>query len=319
LFNFNRQKVQDIIFNAEINSANIGTSVMDLFQKYATEFEAEDPAVSVKLIELSKKLQSGVKRWDAYAPYIDEDILSLLKVAEENSITADRIIRGYVPVKNITKKYQSSIRSNIIGPSIGALIISAILGYTVSQFKKPIDQGMVTVSQNIHFITNHYYLMSFSFVIVLSGFIIIFPNKVPILKGIFKKLESLMSLAIIRTMLQLGYSSDDLIGVIKKQYKIDFVVDSKGITGLIQLLRFAKYITPEEAAEIKITTQQDDPIKTIDKFIQDRVDAGESLIKEAGKAVTSLSMIMTAVPIILMVLVMISFLMAAADLSQGGH
>lgn len=317
MFGSDRQRIEEIIYNAEINSANVGTSVMELLSEYASELKHEKPQIAAKLVGLTKELRAGVKRWDAYKPYVDESVLVLLNIAEASSIPSDKIIRDYAPVRRITAAHEKTIRRNMLGPTGGAAFITALLSYSVSQFKKPIDSGMIVLPDNILFMMDYYTLINFTVVFLISGVIIAFPRKIPMLKGIFDKLDSLLALSIIRTMILVGYSSDDLIPVIKKQFKIDHKVEGQGIVGLVELLRFKKYITAEEAAEIKITMRNSDPIRPMAQYIKEREGDGEVYTKEAGKAVSTMAMLMTAVPVLMLVSILVAFLFASVEMSQG--
>lgn len=313
----NKKSIRDIIFNAELNSASIGVSTMELLEKYADEMRDSNPNVSMKILSIAREMQAGKKRWDAYEGVIDADVLKLLKMAEEKSIPSEKIITGYVPIKTITHQYNSTIRRNLIFPIVGALLITTILGYVVMKFKGPIDDGMVKVPEAASFVAEYYYHINISVIVFFAFLLFFIPHKLPMLKAVFLKLDSMLALAITRTMLQVGYASAEIIPILKNQFKSKAEPSANSVDGLIELLRYEKFIKPEEAAEIKITVTQDDPIKPIDRFIKQRQNDSEEMTKEAGKAVSTFTLLLTSIPIITMLIVMMNFLSGAADVATA--
>jgi hypothetical protein len=313
MLDFDRKSIQDIIFRAESTSNAIGVSMIELLDKYAEELKETKPSISSKISAITKQLKSGKKRWDAYKEYVDGDVLELLKIAENKSIPAGVIINSYIPVKSMTSEYRKNIRSNLMGPIGGALFLISLLGYSVMQFKKPIDDGMVVVSDSIVTIASHYYLFNYSFIIVAASLLFLFPHKMPVLNKIFKKLDSLLAIATIETMMQVGYAAAEIIPSIKKQFDLSYEPKQRNIDGLTALLRDAKFITPEESAEIKIATTHDDPKKSLQRLMVERTKDADALSAEIGKTIKTITLVLTAMPVMMMVAVMVSFLTAATQ------
>lgn len=311
-----KEDIQNILFQAEINSAKVGTSYIELLDKYSQELNGSDDILAERINQIVRLLRQGKKRWDVYEGIVDEDVLVLLKMAEQKSISPDKIIENYLPVKNLISEYRKTIKRNLIGPIVRSVVVIILLGYTVTQFKKPMDDKMVIVSDFAYFIADNYFLLSLSIVGVVALMLFTVPHKLPLLKNIFKKLDSILAMATTNTMLQVGYSSAAIIPILKEQFKSEYVPDKYDIDGLVSFLRTEGLMRPDESAELKLAVTLHDPEETLSRFINTRKKDSEGLTKEAGKAVSVVALILTAIPIIFMVLVMTQFLMSAADMSQ---
>lgn len=318
MFFSDKAEVTSIIFKAEITSLHVGASIMELLGKYAEELKYEKPAIAEKLMNMVRALKNGKKRWDAYGSYIDEDVAQLLKMADKKNIPVGIIISNYVPAKEMSLKYTSGIRKSLLSPIISFIITTALLGQAVDSYRKPIEDKVVVVSDMTIMIMHNYYLFNFLFIAIIAAMLVLIPHKLPGLKTIFTKLEAILALATIESMLAIGYSTSEIIPEIKKQFKIDFEPKKKNVDGLLDMLRLKNYVNAFESAEIKIMTKQDDPKIAIQKITEERTKAAEKMSEDTSKMISTLAIILISVPALMMVSVFVAFLQAAVSMGSGG-
>lgn len=313
-----RSEIQEIIFKAEITADRVGDSVMVILAQYAEDLKPTNPKISEKLTAMVRMLKNGRKRWDAYGVYIDQDVAQLLKMADKKNIPVGLIINSYVPAKAQSVKYTKGIRKALIAPVVTYIITTLLLGYAVDNFKKPIEDKVLTVSDTIMLLMNNYYVINFVFIGFVAALLITIPHKLPGLKAIFVKLESILALATIDAMLSIGYSTSEIIPEIKKQFNIQSDPKRRNVDGLVEMLSKKNYISPFESAEIKIMTKQDDPKIAIKAIVADRKEEAAKISESISKLISTMAVLLVGIPALLMISVFVAFLQSAISLGTSG-
>lgn len=309
--------MEEIILRAESIAARAGTDHMQILEEYSVSLKKTAPALSIKAINISKKLANGGKRWNVYKDFLDQDILMLLKMASEKNITAGKVIEDYLPIKRITNEYRRTIQKNLMMPTFITLFIIFALGYVNSELKKIVDTGMMHISDFAYTLMDNFYLINIGLVLFFTVLLFGLPRYVPILNKVYRELDAMQALALINTLLKVNYASIEIIPLLKKQFSLQHTCKRQDIDCLIEMLIVGKLITPLEAAELKVTTMQSDPKKAIELLVTERKKEAEGMTQVAGKIVNTLTMLMMASPVLFMVSAISGMLQAAMSIAQG--
>lgn len=318
MFFSDREKIQRTIFKAEMLAESIGAPISEILKKYSDELRAGEKNTAEKISLIVSSLRSGKKRWDAYGKVIDPDVSKLLRMADEKSLSPGAIIRAYVPAKELSVKYKNGLKRSLKNPIGVFFAVTFTLGYVVQNFSSMVNSGTFKVNDFTIFVMNNFYLINFIFITLVTIPLVYSPEKMPILKKVFTRLDSILALASIEALLAIGYSTADAIPQIKKQFNIDFEPKKRNINGLIDLLLHKKFIDHYEAAEIKILTKEDDSKEAIRRIVRDRIDESKNMSEDMTKLVMNLSIVFSIVPFLLLLVVFGDVMLSAVSLASGG-
>lgn len=307
-FNLSTKKVRDTLVRAEIVSQQAGTSVMETIDQYAKELSKSDRPVARQLETIARQLRKNRKRYMVYAPYMDKDIITFLKVAEEKSIPAQKVFMEFAPIKEMQDKITGSVRRGLFMPLGMYLIIVIALGSTIDSFKS-IREGGVKLSPSINIIMDYFYEINGVFLFFILILFVFFQKKMPIISSVYHRLDSMMALGTVSTMFNLGYSSPDIVGPLIRQFDLKKNKVQRNIGGLVKLLASAKYITAFESADIKISMDRGDVKEPIRRILNDRTDQVSALRETVAGMMKNIALALTSLPLILTVLVFVSIMM----------
>ncbi len=317
-FDNTKKEVAGVIMRAEIISLESGVSIFETLEAYANELKKSDKKVSFALKEISKKIRNGQKRWDAYKKYLDEDILKLLKTSEEKSIPAGEIFHKYAPVKEMAEGYIRSIKSGLKSPIVMYILLSGIFSFVVSNFKVINSVSDKKMSAYSMFVMDHYILITGA---ILAFFVYMFyfiPEKMPILKSIFSKLNALLALSTVVTMFEMGYGAAATTPIVAKQFGLKRKKrNQKNAAAMVEMLRDNKIINAVEGADIKIGIEHGEFKRAMNSILNNKISDVDSLNKEVSKIMDNISVLMTAIPVIIAVSVFVE-VMAIVTSSIGG-
>jgi len=295
-----RKQIAGIIMRAEISSLNNGVSIFETLESYSDELKKDSKSVSLSLREAARKLEASQKRWDVYKKYLDDDILRLLKISEEKNIPAGDIFAKYAPVKTIAEDNIAAVKKGLKTPIIMFVILASIFSFVVKNFAVINSVSDEKLSPTAMFIMNDYLLITGTMLAILIYLFFFIPEKVPLLKPVFKKLESLLILSTLDTMFSVGYSSSAVTPILVKQFQLKAKKRMAGnVSDLINILKNNNVVDAIEGADIKIGIENADFQKTIADVLKNRLKTIETLQKETGKIMDNISTILTAVPVVL--------------------
>lgn len=309
LFGNNKEEIANIIIRAEVLAAQNGTTSFILLHQYAGELEKENKKLARDIRKLSKKLKQGLKRHDAYKQYLDDDILRLLKFSEEKSVSAGTVFEKYSPVKEKTTTYLKAIKKGLRTPLVIYTIMALVFSSVVSKFKIINEVSTKKLSTTSLFILDNYLLICGIILIFFIYFFIFIPQKMPLIKNIFSKLRSLLALSSVVTLMDIGYGSADVIPAITKQFDL-----KKGkhrtmnATALVELLKLNKIVTVFESADIKIGIEMSSLKETAAQILRRKMEDVETLNKEVAEILKNVSILLTAIPVLLAMIVFLESL-----------
>jgi len=318
MFNYvpNKKEIASIILRAEILSMSSGVAVFEMLDNYSREVKRDRKKVSFQLMTLSKKLKAGRKRWDVYKEFLDKDILKLLMVAEEKSIPAGKILENYAPIKDISEKYLRSIKSSLKSPIGIYVVLSLVFSVVVDKFKtlSTMGEGLSEISM---IIINNFLTITGALLVVFVYFLGFIPEKMPLLRGVFSKLNSMLALSTSSIMFKIGYSAVDAIPVLVKQFSIKSIKKRNDAEGLILLLKENKFIDVYEGADMKIAMSIGEFDTSIDRILQSRLNNIDDLNKSVSEVISNITVILTAIPLVLAMSVMANVMTLTLSLMGG--
>jgi len=314
----NNKEIEKIIFRAELLATASGISIFEILEKYAIDLKKEDRKKAFTLSEISKKLRVGKKRWDVYKNIISKEILDLLKIAEEKSIPSGVIIKEYAPIKNITEKYINSVKSSLKSPLIIFILLSLIFSVVVEKFRVVDTIGSTGLSDASLFIMNNFLFITGIILVIMVYLFLAIPQKLPVLKIVFDKLNSMLALSMVATMFKIGYSGEEITPVMMKQFKLKKTKKRySGAEELIETLRENKYLSTFESADIKIAISLGEFENSISSILKERLDDTESLKATVGEFIKNATTILLAIPILLAMFILADVMLIVTSMIGG--
>lgn len=318
LFGNEKEKVAEILMRAELVSQKNGTSVFETIELYSNEIKKEEKKASSILMKIAKKLRFGKKRWVAYKGYLDDDLLKLLSIASSKSIASGVIFSNFAPIKEISMKYKKSIKSGFYAPLIQFVALSFVFNFVVSEFKILNSMGNTHLSSASMFIIDYFLYITFAITAIIGYFFFIKPTSLPLLKGVFNKLDSMLALSTVSTMFDVGYSSSDVFPLIVKQFKIKKSSSyGKNAGGLVKLLRVNEYINSFESADIKLSIENGTLEESISGILKSRLDEVDLLRDMVKQVVSNISLSLIALPVFMAGSVFIDVLTLITSIAGG--
>lgn len=285
-----RKLIQDTIFDAELMKARSTVDEKIILANYATEIGI--PFVSKELHKVIRRLKNNQEKYVAYSEYFPPDVIMLFSTPK---VDIGRLVRTYAPVRRLIDKNSRAIQAALMLPLVLFTFIVLVLGGAISEFK---GSGISDFTGVAGVIANHFYLIN---TILLFAFILgffIYPRKLPILKGAYLRLDSLLALSLIEIQLQLNVTMPMVIAAIKKQFGIQTKKGSGYIDELVDILDNAKLINRKDKADIKLAAAYTDKIEIITLKKEDRLDDAKRFNDIVGDLVKQISVIFMVIPAI---------------------
>jgi len=317
IFSNAKKEIATIIMRAELISKEAGVSVAETLLEYSKELKKEKE-ISSALEKISKRISSGVKRKEAYKKYLDDDILGLLKIAEDNSIPAGDIFSQYAPIKSMSDGFIKSIRSSIKTPVGIFILLTTIFSFVLSNLYEITSLTEKSISDAGTFVAENYAYINIAMLILFLYLFYSIPDKIPLLKPVFMRLRSLLALSTMSILFKVGYSSSEIIPLMQKQFNLKRKKKEKrNANSLVGMLADNDILTPVEGADLKIGIRHGAFDDSLQVSLSNKLKDIENLGKEISKIMESLSIVLTAFPILLALFVIAEILLLITSMSGG--
>ncbi|MBD3822934.1 MAG: hypothetical protein IE916_00295 [Epsilonproteobacteria bacterium] len=306
----NKSKLQRIIYRVEVSAPKMGIPSYELLMKYSVELK-KDKQLSSELAMISRRLKDKNEPKDiAYKPYLDQDIIALIKEANKKQIALGTIFQDYAPIKEKATSTKRGVKAKLYFPFAIYFLLVFGLNEIVKEFVK-IGNGdtLIKFTDFELFILNNYVPINLSYGIVLGFFLAVIPQKVPYLKGVFQRLNGILALSTARTMYKMSYTSGEIIQTLAKQFSLKETKKYKNdANGLLTLMQKEKMVTLEQAAELKINLERGEIEKGIDLAIIEKTEEIETLQETINSALKTISIVLLTPPIYMVIQVLIKLM-----------
>lgn len=290
-----RKLIQDTIFDAELMKARSTVDEKIILANYATELDV--PFVSREIHKVIRRLKNNQEKHVAYRQYFPADVIMLFSTPK---VDIGRLVKTYAPIRRLIDKNTRAIQTALMLPIGLFVFIVIILGIAIGEI---MGSGISEPTGITAVIANHFYLINMIMLVVFALGFFAFPRKLPILKGAYRRLDSLLALSLIEIQLQLNVAMPMVISAIKKQFGIHIKRGSGYIDELVDVLSKAKLIDRKDRADIKLAAAYTDKIEIITLKKEDRLDDAKRFNDIVGDLVKQISVVFMAIPVIEFLLV----------------
>jgi len=309
--------IAKVIYRSESNATKVGASaVVDLLDKYIAELRSDKKRTSaVKALKrISAKIQGGMPRHKAYSGYLPPQMVEFLEIADEHKIDPSEIFKRYVPIQEDTDSLLRSIRAKMVMPLLIFSFAVVAVGKIVSVFQGIREDGVIHFMPYMNFVMDHYMTINVTYAALFIVFFILFPSKVPMIRGVMKEVEAIFALLAVEVYGMLGMPAGNIAKQIRRQFKIKTRRIGEDIHGLIRLLRGADYIDSLQGAELKIQAENQKLKDGVSLILDEKVKELEIQKDRLNSAVSLLSMLMLIVPVAMGVSLILGMMLSTSDL-----
>lgn len=316
-----KREIADAIYEAELTADMHGGSVSTVLLGYAQSIRKLEPkkiTFSKKIENIARRIIKGDRSERVYAPYIDKEMIYILKEASEAGVRSGQIIKEYLPIKKMATNIRKKIIAKLKIPIIIAFGASAFMFYVVGQFKEIINGGMVEGDLSSALWVADYYLpISLIMLLAIAVPLLAFPHKIPKLKSVFIKTDAMLSIVLVKILNHIGQSPIKIIPFINQTFDLNIPVKNKDIEGLAYLLYHAKYTNIYQASKLtNITSLKRDFPKILEEILEEIKTDVELSSETIGEAIGNIATVLVVVPMLPAVYVMGSVIKAI--LAQAG-
>jgi len=297
-----KKKVQDIIFEAELTGARSGVDRIEILKAYVKEVKSE--RLKEELLKIIRKLERGERYSKVYKPYLSEEVIKLIELAESKGLPIARMIEEYVPVKKTIENLENSLKTQLKVPLITFGVVTLVFSFVLSQFKQ-ISQS-IELSFWSHLLMNSYSWLMLAIGITFAVVLQKFPHKVPFLKNVYHEMKAIIGLSIAKTAYEMGLSSSDIVPMLKKYYKVEGKY-SLDVEGIVKLL--SPYLTELDRAGISLAVKYGRIEEKLKELAEVKFKNVEQLRKAVNDAVDNLTKVLIAIPIFPVIVVYLDLLM----------
>ena len=242
-FYLKRKEAQQIIKETEEIASSIGESVVSVLEDVNRKIK--NPAVA----EAIRKLKRGLPRSRAYAGIFPKEVLTFLRVAEENNLSIPKVFKEYMKINDQIDTAFRKVRNTVI-KGVGMVILTYVLGFIL--IKTLANMEIPAVKSTMEFYLQvFYYLSVVPFLYFLFFGVRQVAEKVnPVLMGIYKYFTLLKLLAVFKVSSEIGLQSKDVLQMYMELYpKLKAKIkrlrkDEWTIEGLAKILK--DYLSPVE-------------------------------------------------------------------------
>lgn len=305
LLNEDKKHIAEAIYYAEIVADQDGRSVAEILKQNSDDIKKIDPKeieLSQKLKMISQKISKGDREEKIYAEYVEPEVLYFMVEASKNGMKRGEIISNYLPIKEIAVKTTKKIKNKLKVPMFIALAGLLFMGYVLKDFVKIMKSGSIEADfTTALWVADYYYLLSLGILLSLAVPLIVFPHKVPKIKGLFTKINAMMAILIIGILNKIGQSPVQIIPFIQKTFRIKgFYAKKNDMEELAKLLYHAKFLNFFQASRIMgiKSIRRDFPL-VLDSILQELkldVELSSELIEEAVGTFTTIIVLLPITP-----------------------
>lgn len=310
-----KKDIADIIIQTELKTAEAGVGAEALYRRYADEIKKEKPKISAELKEIYTKLQKGKKKYEVYKKYLDDDVIQLIKIADEKSMSSSDIFKEYAPIKTMAETQIRSIRRSLIFPVLIIVFATLGMGAVITKMKGIAQMG-IEVNPAVRFVMENFYVINVAFLTLFIVGLFLYPHKMPVLKKLFAVLNAIITLSIVKIMYTMTIPSKDIMETILKyhKYKPKRRYKNGGAADLVDLVKEMGFIDPIEAADIKMEADYSDFNAGVERILHKKMEDAKDMRELGSEAVKNVTVMAMAVPVIMMMSVIIGVMMAVMDM-----
>lgn len=300
---YNRETIQDVIFEAELMVASSEIDVAIVINKYASKLETEKPFAADELKSIARRLKANQSKLKVYADYMDKEIVNLLSTAEGKGLSTGPILEEYAPIRKIAVRNSKMIKAALTLPFFLFVFITIVLSVILQ--KLTAAENSIEFSPVSHFIMHNFIAINSVVLVGLIGAFFYIPHKLPILSKVYTKLNALLAISLASTMFDIGVSAKDVIPIIRKQFDI---VPTKGkgdIAELTAILGEKKFLTPNEMADLELAMEYGNFEKMLANKKEKKFEEATRFSELVGEIVKNFSLIVMATPIFQFVVIIL--------------
>lgn len=307
---WNRDSIEDTIFKSEITANASKIDAAEIMKRYASKIEEKKPFAANELRSIAKRLKANEKKFKVYADYLGSDMITLLTIAEQKSLSSGAILKEYAPIRKIALKNLRTIKSALTAPLLLFVFITTVLGFVISKF------AIASTSIEFSFLSNlfihHFMSINSTLLILLIIAFFIVPKKVPILSKAFTKLESLLAVSLITTMYSIGLSSQEVIPIVQKQFDLDIERGRGDLNELVRILGDCEYLSLYDMADIEMAMEYGKFNETLLEKRDEKTEEAERFGDLIGEIVKNFSLLIMAAPVLQFVIVILDLMAKTA-------
>jgi len=320
--NNDRVEIANAIYEAEITTDLRGGSAGTVLQGYADAIRKLDPkklSFSKKLMRIASRIINGEKSSRVYANYLDRDILYILEEASNEGMRTGQVIKEYLPIKKLSTAVKKKIRAKLKVPIIVSFLAVMIMGYVTESFLEIINGGDVEGDLSAaKWVAENFYYISLTIFVLITVPLLLFPQKMPKIKEIFRKTDALMAILLIKILNAIGQSPVKIIPFLKRTFNLKTPTKKNNLEGLSTLLYKSKYVNIYQASKLmKVSSvKKDFPVvlqEVLDNIRLD-VELSSEIIQEAIGNIAILLIIIPIVPALYVILSVVKAILVTAGM-----
>lgn len=300
---FNRAAIENVIFKAELMVAASKIDPSIVIGKYADKYAKSKPFASGELKSIARRLKANHPKQKVYAEYVDRTILSLLEIADQKGLPTSTILEEYAPIRKIALNNQGRIKSALTMPLVLFVLIVLVLGVIADQLgtaRTAIEFSPVS----LFFMDNFTLFNAVLFVALIVGFFI-YPRKIPVLSTVYRKLDSLLAVALVETMHVAGLSSSQIIPVVRHQFSIPYKKGNGELEQLVAILGESRLLNTEDMADMELAMSYGQFNQTLTEIKEQKVEEAKQFSDVVGDVVKNFSLLVMAAPIFQYVIIIL--------------
>jgi len=293
-----RKDYEDKIIEVEIIAGKTATPVNEIWMRLYRETEDE------VYLEFARKLERGEAKWKVYARYLSDEVLYVMKTAEEKSIPLHEVLGKVKEVKGEVKGFLSSIRGKTFFPTLYYVATTVILYFVIKRFlevfnklSQSLPEEYAEVLRILDLVPPVYLVVNtIVFVVLLLG-LVFYPYRFPIVKKVFTEIEGLRVLSL---TLVFYASNIPLEGIIK------FLRNLGGLYEKVFNVRdyteeeFSKalkvFLKPEEAVILEISAKTGMFTKNLEELYREKLKNVRKLSERISTLLFVITFLFLAIP-----------------------
>lgn len=216
-----KKKIQKIIYDAEVKSAYANISVEEIYERVNEYLGLEE------LDEIIEDLRSGMKKSEAYEPYLPYTAISIIEHAEDRSLPVYKILEELSNISSALDKAKSKLIQMIIMPVLTFIVTVFLSDYVLHKIATTIlGTKLVKAPFYLPFLMKFFIPINFAILGLFIFFVVVKPEHTPIVKNILKELESVRILNSVRLFYMANIPIEDIMlyvedtskGVVKEAF-----------------------------------------------------------------------------------------------------
>ncbi|HIQ48049.1 MAG TPA: hypothetical protein EYH58_00225 [Aquifex aeolicus] len=293
------KKYEEKIIELEILSGKTAVPVHELWYKLY-----ENTGKEIYL-DFARKIEKGIEKWKVYASYVSDEVLLVMKTAEEKGLPLGTLLEEVKRIKDELKKVRETVKSKVFLPLVYYVIVTLVLGFVIGkltdfffQFSQSLPSEysekikLVSLLKNLFFPVN---LLVFSLMLLAFVF---FPHRTPVIKKVFKEVDGLFVIALSVVFYSAQVPLEGIIkffrgvsGHVNKIFSKISDFSEKGFSKAI-----SEFLPPEESVIVEISVKTgmfEDTLRGLYSFKKEKL---QKLSDRFGTTIFILSFLFLLVP-----------------------